>query len=296
MGDLKKSLRAPDQTMQFPLASVDVVQIGEVTVGREVDEPGWRWSTHMRPAVGTQWCEAHHVGVIVSGRWATVLRDGRTAEFGPDDVFDVPPGHDAWTVGDEPAVSIEWSGIRTWAGPAAGVHDRVLVTLLFTDLVESTAHASRVGDRAWRELLGEHYEMAREALAEFRGRQVDTTGDGLLALFDGPALALRCAGRLRRIAQGQGLHLRAGVHVGEVEMTAGGVRGVAVHEAARVMAQAGSDEILVSETTRALALAAGLRFEDRGLHQLKGIEGERRLFALLEDGPGGAGGAGSSVG
>jgi len=289
--DLKKSLRAPDETIRFPLAIVDVVQLGEVTVGREVDEPGWRWSTHMRPAVGTEWCEARHVGIVISGRWAALLRDGRTVEFGPDDVFDVPAGHDAWTVGDEPAVMLEWAGIRTWAGRVAGVQDRVLVTLLFTDLVASTAHASRVGDRAWREILGEHYEMAREALAEFRGRQVDTTGDGLMAIFDGPALALRCAARLRRVAQGQGLHLRAGVHVGEVEMTAAGVRGVAVHEAARVMAEAGSDEILASETTRALALAAGLRFEDRGLHQLKGIEGERRLFALLEDGPVRAGGS-----
>ncbi len=191
---LKKSLRSPDETVDLPLTHADVVVIGETTIEREVDEPGWRWSTHFQPHVGTEWCEAHHVGVTIAGRWAARLRDGPVTEFGPDDAFDVPPGHDAWTIGDEPAVMIEWTGYRTWLGRLAGLGNRVLTTLLLTDLVESTAHLNRVGDRAWRELLGEHYAAARETLAEFHGREVNTTGDGLLALLGaGHRAALRLA-------------------------------------------------------------------------------------------------------
>jgi hypothetical protein len=154
----------------------------------------------MKADVGTEWCEAHHVGWQMSGRQGYLTRDGTTFEIGPDDVFDIPPGHDGYTVGDEPSVSIEWSGLRTWTGPIGTIADRVLVALLVTDLVDSTTTAVRLGDRAWRELLSAHYASIRTALDRYRGREIDTTGDGLLATFDSPARAIRCAESIRYAA------------------------------------------------------------------------------------------------
>jgi class 3 adenylate cyclase len=257
----------------------DVVEIGDVTVYREVDQPGWRWSVDHRNLVGTEWCEARHMGVVVSGRFGVLLRDGTTGVIGPDDVFEIPPGHDAWTIGDEPTLVIEWTGFRAWSPAMHEVPGRVLTTLLFTDLVGSTQTLVRLGDAAWRVALSAHYEAARIELERFRGHEVETTGDGLLATFLGPAAALGCAAAIRSVAAQEGLRIRAGVHVGEVEQVSDGVRGVAVHEAARIMAAARPDEILVSETTRVLAAAAGLTFEDRGLHELKGFPTASRLFA-----------------
>jgi class 3 adenylate cyclase len=276
---LIKNLNSPDSVLRDPRMRADVVEIGDVTVYREVDQPGWRWSVDHRDLVGTEWCEARHVGVVVSGRVGVLLRDGTTGEIGPDDVFEIPPGHDAWTIGSEPAVVIEWTGFRAWSPPVHVFPGRVLTTLLFTDHVGSTATLVRLGDAAWREALSAHYEAARIELERFRGHEVETTGDGLLATFLGPAAALGCAAAIRSIAAREGLRIRAGVHVGEVEHVGNGVRGVAVHEAARIMAVARPDEILVSETTRVLAAAAGLDFEDRGLHELKGFPAAFRLFA-----------------
>jgi class 3 adenylate cyclase len=278
-----KNFGSPDQTLRFPKLTARMVEIGELTVGYLVTEPGWRWSEHVRPMVGGEWCQARHFGVVLSGRVAVQLQDGRRLEFGPNDVFDIPPGHDGWTVGDEPCVQIEWAGLHTFAGLRSGLHGRALVTLLFTDLVDSTATAKQIGDIAWRELLSAHFEATRAELDRFGGREVDTTGDGMFATFDGAARALHCAEAIRRIAGRQGLRVRAGVHVGEVEIVGTDVRGVAVHEATRIMGQAAADEILVSETTRILAQTAGLQFEDRGAHELKGLAGEWRLHAFIPD-------------
>ena len=275
-----KNLEEPDQTIELPLFTAKIVEVGDFTVGYVVYQPGWRWSTHVRPSVGGEWCQARHVGVVLSGRVAVLLQDGTTLRFGPNDVFDIPPGHDAWVVGDEPFVQLEWTGLHTFIGThSAG--GGVLATLLFTDLVDSTAAAARLGDLRWRELLSSHFAAARSALDRFGGREVKTTGDGLLATFDGPARALRAATAIRAAARNDGLGVRAGIHVGEVELVAGDVRGVAVHAAARILARAGEGEILVSETTRVLARGTGLEFEDRGTHELKGLDGEWRLFALV---------------
>jgi class 3 adenylate cyclase len=275
-----KNLEQPDQTIELPLFTAKIVEVGDFTVGYVVYQPGWRWSTHVRPIVGGEWCQARHVGVVLSGRVAVLLQDGTALRFGPNDVFDIPPGHDAWVVGDEPFVQLEWTGLHTFIGThSAG--GGVLATLLFTDLVDSTAAAARLGDLRWRELLSSHFAAARSALDRFGGREVKTTGDGLLATFDGPARALRAATAIRAAARNDGLGVRAGVHVGEVELVAGDVRGVAVHAAARILARAGEGEILVSETTRGLAGSTGLEFEDRGTHELKGLDGEWRLFALV---------------
>lgn len=278
---LVKSLQTPEETIEFPGVTAALVSLGDLTVGRLVSEPGWRWSTHVKPSVGGEWCQARHIGVVISGRLGITLSDGTSFEFGPNDVFDIPPGHDGWTVGDEPCIQIEWAGFRAWAGFPTGVHSRVLATLLFTDLVDSTQLANRLGDARWRELLSEHFVAMRAELERFGGREVTTTGDGMLATFDGPARALHCAAAIRARANREDLHVRAGVHVGEVELVGKDVRGVAVHQAARIMAEAATDEILVSDMTRALALAAGLAFEDRGTRTLKGLDGEWALAAYV---------------
>jgi class 3 adenylate cyclase len=276
-----KSLQTPDDHLEFPGLVEDVVELGDLTVGRVVQDPGWRWSTHMRPIVGGEWCQARHVGIVLSGRFGVLLHSGTTVEFGPDDVYEIPPGHDGYTIGHEPCVLLEWGGLRTFAGLRGSVRGRVLATLLFTDLVDSTGVAARLGDVAWREALSAHFESAREELERFGGREVKTTGDGLLARFEGPAPALHCAAAVCGIAGRAGLQVRAGVHVGEVEVVGNDMRGVAVHAAARIMAAAGPNEILVSETTR--ALAAGLGFDDRGVHQLRGLPGDWHLFAYIAD-------------
>jgi class 3 adenylate cyclase len=157
---------------------------------------------------------------------------------------------------------------------------RVLSTVLFTDVVASTEQAGRLGDRRWRELLEVHDELARRLVEEFGGRLINTTGDGIVATFDGPGRGIRCAAALRDELRGIGLRIRAGLHTGEVELREGDVGGIAVHLAARVMAAAGSEEILISRTVRDLIAGANIMVEDRGPHALKGIEGSWQLFAV----------------
>jgi class 3 adenylate cyclase len=278
---VSKSFARPDDVVEFPYIRTRIVELGDLTVGELVSQPGWRWSEHMRPTIGGEWCQARHVGYIISGRVGIDFQDGTSVEFGPGDVFDIPPGHDGYTVGDEPCVQIEWMGIRAWAGFPTGIHSRVLATLLLTDLVDSTTMAAQLGDSRWRALLSELFQASRNELERFGGREVATTGDGLLARFDGPARALHCATALLRCADRHGVEIRVGVHVGEVELVGTDVRGIAVHEAARIMSAAAPGEVLVSDMTRALAGATGLRFEDRGAHELKGLDGEWRLAAFI---------------
>jgi class 3 adenylate cyclase len=220
--------------------------------------------------------------MVLSGRLGVQFEDGTGFEVGPQEVFDIPPGHNGWVIGDEPVVQIEWAGIRAFAGFPTGIHSRILVTLLFTDVVGSTALAAMLGDTRWRELLSRHFEAARGELERYRGREVDTTGDGLLATFAAPAPALHCAVAILAAARAEGLQIRAGVHVGEVETVGNDVRGVAVHEAARIMGEAGGDEILVSETARLFA-GPDLVFEDRGVRTLQGLDGEWRLAAFIAE-------------
>ena len=158
--------------------------------------------------------------------------------------------------------------------------DRVLATVMFTDIVGSTQRAAEVGDGRWRELRGTWHTMMRRELAAFRGREVDTAGDGLLATFDGPARAIRCACSVRERVHALGLQVRTGLHTGECELVGDGVVGIAVHIGARVAALAGPDEILVSSTVRDLVAGSGLQFVDRGTHSLKGVPDDWRLFVV----------------
>ena len=272
-----KRFTAPDETVTFELGHADLVTIGPLTVGREVEEPGWRWSTHVRPIAGTDRCEFHHVGMLVSGRLTVETRDGEVREIGPGDLCDIAPGHDAWVIGDEPMVAINFQGIAGWAKtPEEG--ERMLTTVLFTDIVGSTAAAERLGDRAWKRLLDTHHEDVRRLLESHRGREVKMTGDGFLATFDSPGRAIACALRIGVAARRLGIETRAGIHTGEVEFAGTDLRGVAVHLAARFMDSAGPGEVLVSATTRELASGGEVAFTDRGSHDFKGISGPRQLY------------------
>ncbi|HEV2685837.1 MAG TPA: adenylate/guanylate cyclase domain-containing protein, partial [Actinomycetota bacterium] len=160
--------------------------------------------------------------------------------------------------------------------------DRVLCTLLFTDIVSSTKMAAALGDRRWRELLDEHDRMFRMTLERQRGREVNTTGDGFVATFDGPARAIRCAKTLVETAKALGFDIRAGVHTGECEIRGEDVGGIAVHVAARVMSEAGASEVWVSGTVKDLVAGSGIMFDDRGFHMLKGLDEKYQLFAVTE--------------
>jgi class 3 adenylate cyclase len=158
--------------------------------------------------------------------------------------------------------------------------DRVLATVLFTDIVGSSETAASLGDRGWRETLERHHELVRRELARFRGKEVDTAGDGFFASFDGPGRAIRCACAIVASMPALGLELRAGVHTGECEVIDDKVAGIAVHTGARVAAQAQPGEVLVSSTVKDLVAGSGIVFEDRGAYELKGIPGEWRLYAV----------------
>ncbi|APE16462.1 adenylate/guanylate cyclase domain-containing protein [Mycolicibacterium pallens] len=158
--------------------------------------------------------------------------------------------------------------------------DRVLATVLFTDIVDSTRRAAEMGDRDWHALLDAHDAIVRSQLSRFRGREVNTSGDGFLAMFDGPQRAIRCAMTIRDAVHTLGIEIRAGLHTGECEVRGDDIGGIGVHIGARVSAMAGPDEVLVSSTLRDLVIGSGLEFEDRGAHQLKGVPGEWRLSAV----------------
>ncbi len=162
--------------------------------------------------------------------------------------------------------------------------EQVLATVLFTDIVGSTDRARELGDRRWRELLEEHHSTVRTILASYRGDEIDNAGDGFLAGFDGPARGIRCALAVLEALDRLGLPARSGLHTGECEVVGDKLAGIAVHTGARVAALAGAGEVLVSQTVRDLVAGSGIEFEDRGLHELKGLEEPRRLFAVSREG------------
>jgi class 3 adenylate cyclase len=205
--------------------------------------------------------------------------DGKVQEFSPNDVMDIPPGHDAWVVGDERAVVLDISGnVSDFGLPT--FHARAVATMLMTDIVGSTAMAAKLGDAAWKQRLADHNRAVRRQLERFRGREIDTTGDGFLALFDSAGAALLCALASRDATRELGIDIRAGVHTGEIEVLPDDIRGIAVHATARIMAAAEGPEVIASAVTRALAEGAALTFEDRGSPELKGFDTPIQLFAV----------------
>src|SRR5438874_2736257 len=227
------------------------------------------------PAIRVPALVLHRVGDLDAN-----IEEGRfLARHIPGARFVELPGNDhlPW-VGDQDAVLDEVQEFLTGMRPIADI-DRVLATVLFTDIVGSTETAARLGDRAWRVLLEQHHAMVRKELVRFRGREVNTAGDGFLATFDGPARAIRCAFAIRDGAHALGLVTRAGLHTGEIEQSADDVRGIAVHIGARVAAEADAGETLVSSTVKDIVAGSGIVFADRGPHTLKGVPGEWRLYA-----------------
>ncbi len=275
----QKNFDAPDDVRRFPNGIVELVRVGSLTLGRGTLEPGFRWSTSLKPIQGTTSCQIHHVQLMLQGRFHVEMDDGETAEFGPGDIMNVPPGHDVWVVGDESVVVVDMLG-NIGAIGVPGEHERVVTTLLLTDIVDSTRTAARLGDGAWKQLLAEHNRLIRTQFDRFRGQEVNTTGDGFLAIFGSAAAALRAAAAMRDGVHGLGIELRIGVHTGEVEVLTDDVGGVAVHAAARIMALGGASEIIVSSVTRGLVDGSGFHFDERGHHQVKGLERPVEVFLL----------------
>jgi class 3 adenylate cyclase len=189
------------------------------------------------------------------------------------------PGGDLFVAASATALD-EIAELLTGERPLVEV-DRILTTVLFTDIVGSTERAAREGDRRWSELLSAHREVVRSELRHFRGQEIDTAGDGFLATFDGPARAIRCACAIRDQVEAMGLEIRAGLHTGEVELSHEGPRGLAVHIGARIGAAAGPGEVLVSRTVADLIVGSGIKLADRGEHKLKGVPGRWHLFAVV---------------
>ncbi|HEY7455943.1 MAG TPA: adenylate/guanylate cyclase domain-containing protein [Solirubrobacterales bacterium] len=207
-----------------------------------------------------------------AARWlAEQIEDSRYVEFAGEDHF-------PWVGDDEaPLAAIEefLTGVRP--GPAT---QRVLATVLFTDIVDSTRLATEIGDRRWRALLERHQELTREQLRRFEGREIKTTGDGFLATFDGPTRAAECARAIADAMPSLGIEVRAGLHTGEVELIGEDVGGIAVHVAARIAALAGAGEVLASRTVRDLAAGSGVEFAAAGRHTLKGVPDEWEVFSV----------------
>jgi class 3 adenylate cyclase len=191
--------------------------------------------------------------------------DGTGAAIYADDVDPIADEIEAFLTGTRPLTR----------------RDRVLATVLFTDIVDSTGRAAALGDRAWRELLARHHRLLRDHLARFGGREMSTAGDGFLATFDSPRHAIECAIAVRDAVGVIGLAIRAGIHTGEVEFTDDDVQGIAVHIGARVTALAGPGQVFVSSTVRELVVGSDLEFEDRGSHMLKGVPGDWRVFEVI---------------
>jgi class 3 adenylate cyclase len=192
---------------------------------------------------------------------------------------DLPGRDDLFFAGDTTPLLDALEEFLTGSLPAHR-SDRVLATVLFTDVVGSTEQAARLGDRRWREVLASHHDLLRTELERFRGRVVKFTGDGVVATFDGPGRAVRCACSIRDAVRSLGIDMRAGLHTGEIEVTADDIAGMAVHIGARVSALAASDEVLVSSTVKDLVAGSGIEFNDRGDHELKGVPGRWQLYAV----------------
>ncbi|MEK6191121.1 MAG: adenylate/guanylate cyclase domain-containing protein [Chloroflexota bacterium] len=277
----RKSLDLPDETRMLPNGRTDIWNLGDFVVGLMTLEPGWQWSKDVKPIAQTEWCEYHHLGLVMEGKLHYITPDGLEMEVGPGMLYEVLPGHDAWVVGDEPVIQYDFAGMRTFALPAAARSERTLATLVCTDIVDSTATAERVGPASWATMLASLNAESRRQIDKFRGKLATTTGDGIIAMFDGAERAIRCAAAIRDAAADLGFGLRIGVHTGEIELIPDNVRGVAVHVLSRVTALAAAGEVLVSGTTYELVADSELRFEGRGLHELKGVTGARQIWALV---------------
>lgn len=276
----RKSFASPDQVRIFPSGRVEVIRLDEISIGRFSLQPGWRWSKDVAPVARTRSCQLRHVGYALSGSLLVTMDDGTELVIQQGDGFEIPPGHEVLVLGPDPWEAVEFASAHSFGVSAEESGESFLATVLFSDLVASTEMLARVGDRAFTELLHEHNVRIREAIDRFSGREIATTGDGFLALFDGAARAVRAAAEMDPSVAALGLRVRVGLHTCEVRISGGQPTGVGVVAAARVAALAGPGEVFVSGTTRDLLDGSGLVLHSRGEHDLKGLSGPRRVFAL----------------
>jgi len=276
----RKGFGGPDEVRRFPNGVVEIVMLDEIAVSRFVFQPGWVWAKDVGPIAGTDTCQHRHVGYTLSGSLTVRMADGTTLKIGPGDAYEIPPGHLAWVEGDVPWESVEFTSGHAFAKSRDDLGERVLATIVFSDICDSTSVLARVGDVEWTRIVREHNERIRTVIDRFRGHELGTLGDGFLALFDGAAKAVMAAAAMHPAVADLGIGVRAGVHTGEVAIVGGQARGVAVHAAARVAALAGAGEVLASGTTHDLLDGSGLAFDFRGAHELKGLSGARPIFAL----------------
>jgi class 3 adenylate cyclase len=234
------------------------------------------------PVIGVPTLVLHRTGdqlPIEGARWtADQIPGGAFIELSGSEHFPFMGDYEAVVDAIESFLTSVWAR-GDWEEPE---HERMLTTVLFTDIVESTAKAAALGDRAWAELVIEHHRRVRARLARFRGREIDTAGDGFFASFDGPARAIRCARAISADMREIDVPIRAGIHTGECEITDGKVAGIAVNIGARVASFAEQNDVLVSQTVHDLVVGSGITFHDRGAHELRGIPGEWRLFAVTD--------------
>jgi class 3 adenylate cyclase len=274
-----RDLGEPEAVSTYTRGATYQVRLAGTVVTRHVLQPGWTWEEHARPEVGTASCELFHRGVVLRGRMGVRTDDGEELVIEPNQVFDLPPGHVTWVEGDEELVMVDWAGGAGF-DTRPGEERRATATILFTDIVDSTVLARDVGDVALKRTLAMHDDVVRSVLTGFGGREIETAGDSFLVIFDGAERAIRCGLALVDALAAIQIPIRVGIHSGEVVMSDDHVRGLAVHTAARVMAEAGAGQVLVSRNTRDLAEGAtGLKFDSRGRHRLKGLEREHELFA-----------------
>ncbi len=276
----RKSFADPDEVRSFKRGHIDVVLLDEIAVARFKLQPGWRWSVDVAPVERTHSCRNRHIGYAISGSLQVTMDDGTELTIRAGDCYEIPPGHEVLVFGDEPWESIEFASAHTFGLAPEELGERILATVLFSDIVDSTRTLERLGDHAWASLLREHNERIRATIDRFRGREVVSTGDGFLALFDGAAKAVRAGALMDPAVADLGIRVRVGLHTSEIEIVGGQPRGVAVHAAARVAALAGPGDVLVSATTHDLLDGSGLSLEPRGKYELKGLSGARTIFAL----------------
>ena len=274
-----RDLGDPEAVVTYPLGATYQVRLAGTVVSRHVLQPGWSWEVHAQLLVGTASCELYHRGVVLGGRMGVRTDEGEEVVIGPNQVFDLPPGHVTWVEGDEELVMVDWAGGAGFdTRPGEGA--RVMATILFTDIVDSTVQARQKGDAAWKHTMTMQEDIVRTVLVPLRRpRGRDRGGFVSHRVRRGRARDPLRTGA-RRCPGGYPGPIRVGIHSGEVALSEEDVRGVAVHAAARILAEAASGVVLVSGTTRDLAEgAAGLAFESRGRYRLKGLEREHELFA-----------------
>ncbi|MFT4570498.1 MAG: class 3 adenylate cyclase [Candidatus Binatia bacterium] len=276
----RKNLSTPDEVRAFPNGRMDLVRLDELAVGYFVFEPGWRWSRDVGPIVGTTTCHHRHIGYAIEGSLVVRMDDGTEMTIGPGDAYEIPPGHDAWVVGEETVRWVEFNSAHEYGRAETEIGEHVLATLVFSDIVGSTATLSRIGDQAWADLVRRHNENIRSVIDRHRGRELATLGDGFLASFDGAARAVQAAAAMDPAVAELGLRVRTGVNTGDIVLDGGQARGIAVHTAARIADLAEAGEVLLSGTTCGLLVDSAFVFRNRGDYELKGLNGPRALFSL----------------